>query len=99
MPAGVSVMFAQDTIARIDVDSAGVASGLGVAVGDSESKVTSAYDNVVTQPHKYLEGGHYLIVTSPTDSLRRGVFETESGKVVRFRFGKRPEVDFVEGCG
>ena len=93
-------MLSGDTVVRIDVDSAGVATPANVQVGDPEAHVMEAYRNaVVTQPHKYVEGGHYLIATSPVDTMRRGVFETDGQKVVRYRFGRRPEVDFVEGCG
>jgi hypothetical protein len=36
---------------------------------------------------------------SPQDSTRRIVFETETGRVTRFRTGRLPEVEWVERCG
>ena len=101
-PAGVSVMLARGQVARVDVDSAGVRSDAGVAVGDSASKVADAYAARMTAtPHKYVAGAQYLTVrsASPTDSLRRMVFETENGRVTRFRTGRVPEVEWVERCG
>jgi hypothetical protein len=101
-PAGVLVMIARGTVARVDVDSAGVQSDAGVAVGDTSSRVTESYAGRVTvTPHKYVQGGQYLSVrpASPQDSTRRIVFETERGRVTRFRSGRLPEVEWVERCG
>jgi hypothetical protein len=95
-------MFARGRVARIDVASAGVTSDAGIAVGDSAARVTEAYaGRVTTPPHKYVPGGQYLTVrsTSPADSARRMVFETENGRVTRFRSGRVPEVEWVERCG
>ena len=101
-PPGVSVMLASGKVARIDVDSAGVLSDGGVAVGDSASKIALAYaGRVSTMPHKYVSGGQYLTVkpTSPADSTLRIVFESEGGRITRYRSGRVPEVEFVERCG
>ena len=101
-PPGVSVMLARGRVARIDIDSAGVRSDAGVAVGDTAAKIADTYAARVTAtPHRYVPGGQYLTVrsTSPTDSLRRMVFETENGRVTRFRAGRVPEVEWVERCG
>lgn len=101
-PPGVSVMLASGRVARVDVDSAGVQSDGGVAVGDSASKVEAAYaGRVSTLPHKYVAGGQYLTVraASPADTTLRIVFESEGGRITRFRSGRVPEVQFVERCG
>lgn len=101
-PPGVSVMLARGQVARVDVDSAGVRSDAGVAVGDSAARVADAYaPRMTAMPHKYVAGGQYLTVrsSSPVDSLRRMVFETENGRVTRFRIGRVPEVEWVERCG
>jgi len=58
-PAGATAMLSGDTVVRIDVDSTGIATPENVQVGDPETHVMQAYRNaVVTQPHKYIEGGH-----------------------------------------
>jgi hypothetical protein len=101
-PAGVVVMLARGQVARVDVDSAGVQSDAGVAVGDSTSRVSQAYAGRVTvTPHKYLQSGQYLTVRSPSpqDSTLRIVFEADSGHIKRFRSGRVPEVEWVERCG
>ena len=101
-PAGVLVMLANGQVARIDVDSAGVRTDAGVAVGDSSAAVSRAYDGrVTTTPHKYVPTGEYLTVrpASPGDSSVRIVFESENGRVARYRVGRVPEVEWVERCG
>ena len=101
-PPGVLVMLSRGQVARIDIDSGGVASDAGIAVGDSAGRVISAYAGRVTATaHKYVPGGQYVTVksASPADSARRMVFETENGRVTRFRSGRIPEVEWVERCG
>ena len=101
-PAGLLVMLAHGQVARIDIDSAGARTDAGVGVGDSASRVTDAYAGRVTAtPHKYVPGGQYLTArsTSPADSALRIVFETDKGRVTRFRTGRTPEVEWVERCG
>jgi hypothetical protein len=94
-------MLIEDVLERIDVDSSGVATAEGIRVGASEADVMAAYGSrVAVQPHKYTgPRGHYLIVGDPADTTRRLVFETDGSRVTTFRAGRRPAVDFVEGCG
>ena len=95
-------MLVSGEVARVDVDSAGVQSDVGIAIGDGASRVVSAYAGRVSEtPHKYVPGGQYLSVrsASPRDSTHRIVFETENGRVTRFRSGRVPEVEWVERCG
>jgi hypothetical protein len=97
-PAGLSFMVVQGRIARIDVDSATVATTAGARVGDSEARVRALYgERLIVSPHKYVEG-HYLTVT-PRDTGHRVVFETDGQRVTRYRAGRLPEVKWVERCG
>ena len=100
LPIDVALMLVNDTVARVDVDSTGAHTSEGAYVGDPESRVMQIYrGNIVVQPHKYTGPvGHYLIVTPPSDTTRRIIFETDGEKVLRYRVGRRPEVEFVEGC-
>jgi hypothetical protein len=101
-PPGVSIMLSRGRVARVDVDSVGVRSDAGIAVGDSASHVAAVYGvRVTATPHKYVSGGLYLSVrpAMPADSRFRIVFETDSGRVTRFRSGRLPEVAWVERCG
>ena len=99
-PSGVQVMFDEHRIARVDVDTAGIATAAGARVGDDEARIKRLYPGRVTvTPHKY-EDGHYLTVTppAPADSRFRIIFETAGGRVTRYRAGMMPSVEYVEGC-
>jgi hypothetical protein len=100
-PPGMRVMIAGGTVARVEIDSSTVATGLGVRVGDPESHVRDLYGSRVTvSPHKYLPNGHYMVVAPvpPTDSAFRLIFETDGNRVTKYRAGRLPEVEWVEGC-
>jgi hypothetical protein len=58
--------------------------------------VRELHTGVVESPHKYTDG-HYL--TLAPDGAHRLVFETDGGHVTRYRGGRMPEVEWVEGCG
>lgn len=99
-PAGVLVMINDGTLARIDIDSGGVATAEGARIGDSEAQIQSIYPGRVTvQPHKYT-AGHYLVVgpAAGSDTTLRILFETDSVRVTSYRAGRMPEVTWVEGC-
>lgn len=97
-PAGVKLMIDGGQLARIDVDTAGVRTAAGVGVGDTEAAVQRAYGGrAMVSPHKY-EDGHYLTVLDASDTLFALVFETSGGRVTRYRGGRRPQVEYVEGC-
>jgi len=101
IPDGVSVMVVKGKIARIDVDTGSVTTEDGVKVGDTEDRVKSVYgDELKVEPHKYIEGGHYLTVMGDSASAGKAlVFETDGKRVTMFRGGRLPEVKWVEGCG
>ena len=93
------VMLVHDTVVRLDVRDSTIATEAGARVGDAESHVLELYrGRVKSEPHKYVPAGHYLIVTSPTDSTHRLVFETDGKRVTTYRVGRMPEVRWVEGC-
>jgi hypothetical protein len=99
-PKGVEVMVSRGKIARIDVDTTGIATAEGAHVGDDEEDVMALYvGRVSVTPHKYTDG-HYLTITpvNPDDSLYRIVFETKGGLITRYRAGRLPQVEYVEGC-
>jgi hypothetical protein len=106
LPPGASLMVLRDStgaplmLERVDVDTTGILTAEGAGVGDTEARVLELYaGRVEVMPHKYTgPEGHYLVATSPRDTMFAIVFETD-GKVVRnFRAGRRPAVEFVEGC-
>ena len=101
LPTGVKVMVVNDTIARLDVDSGAVMTDRDVGIGTADSVARAVYGGTLVEvPNKYSPApAHDLVVTSPEDSLQRIVFESDGAKVKRFRVGRRPAVDLVEGCG
>lgn len=99
-PADVALMVVRDTVVRVDVTGGEAATAEGARVGDEAARIEELYpDRVRVVPHKYT-AGRYLVVPAPGDTLHRLVFETdEAGRVTRFRAGRFPEVEWVEGCG
>ena len=95
-PDSLFFMVEEGTLARIDVHSRAVTTPDGDRVGDPEADVLARHPDAAVQPHKYTDG-HYLVVLSP-DSSRALVFETDGTHVTEFRAGRRPAVEYVEGC-
>ena len=100
IPDGVNVMVVNGKIARIDVDTGTVTTEDGARIGDTEDKIKTIYgDEVKVEPHKYIEGGHYMTVLGDSTSAGKAlVFETDGKHVTSFRGGRLPEVKWVEGC-
>ena len=103
MPAGMRTMWVTGTLARIEITAPGVRTDRGAGVGDDRMRIDSLYGGrTTTMPAKYDPHGSYIVVrpASATDSSRRIVFETDSThRVTRYRAGREPEVEWVEGCG
>lgn len=99
-PDGVELMIIADTVERVDVDVPGLLTADGAGLGDTEERIRNLYGDAVRQtPHKY--GGpewHYLTVPAPDDTMFALVFETDGAVVTRYRAGRRPAVEYVEGC-
>jgi hypothetical protein len=69
-------------------------------IDKSAARADSLYAAVaVRSPHKY-EEGEYLVIRplAPTDTSHRLVIELVGGSVKRFRVGRSPQVEYVEGC-
>jgi hypothetical protein len=100
IPDGVSVMVVKGKVARIDIDTGSVTTEDGAKIGDTEDHIKSIYgDEVKVEPHKYIEGGHYMTVAGDSASAGKAlVFETDGKRVTMFRGGRLPEVKWVEGC-
>ncbi|MES2525352.1 MAG: hypothetical protein V4617_21860 [Gemmatimonadota bacterium] len=100
LPRRLYLMAVSDTLVRIDVRDSTVATAEGARVGDTEARIREIYGNAVREePHKYTGPvGHYLKVTTPGDTTRMTVFETDGSRVTMYRVGRKPEVEYVEGC-
>ncbi len=100
LPSGAVLLFENGRIARVDVLTGSTRTVEGAGIGDTETRLKSLYEGrVKATPHKYADAGHYFTVESKTDSTHKIVFETDGFKVLRFRSGKTPAVEYVEGCG
>jgi hypothetical protein len=98
-PKGVALMFENGQLSRVDVTSGTVATVEGAKIGDSEARIKSLYPDAVITAHKYLPKGHYLTVTPLDAANYRIVFESDGAKVTKYRSGRMPAVEYVEGCG
>lgn len=88
-------LFTDGRLARIYVGSRRYATRSGVRVGDSEQKVLTTYPGqLVRERHAYSEGWYLKIV----DGNRKVVFEIVRSRVVDISTGRKPEIDYVEGC-
>ena len=101
-PEGVSLMVIDGKIARIDIDTAQIATLSGIRLGDTAAKVRQVYgDRLEAQPHEYVPGGQYLIFV-PTEAASQDYrvgFETdERGIVTRMRNGLVGAALAIEGC-
>ena len=102
IPPGMRTMWVAATLARIDIGAPKLPTDRGAKIGDKQAKIESLYrGRVSAMPAKYDPRGKYLVVrpVPPSDSSRRIVFETDSStRVTRYRVGREPEVEWVEGC-
>jgi hypothetical protein len=99
-PAGIGAMVDAGKVVRVEVRRGNFETSTGARIGDTEERIKSLYPGQVTvSPHKYTDG-HYLTVapTAEADSANRIIFETDGRKVVNYRAGIRPQVEYVEGC-
>lgn len=99
-PSGVSFMVTGGTVARVDIDIAGMTTRSGVGIGSSADEVRSTYPGqIVASPHTYTDGEYLTFVPrDAADADMRIVFETKGAAVTRYRAGRLPEVEYVEGC-
>jgi hypothetical protein len=93
----IGFMVNDGTIARFDVFNRNYATERGAKVGDTEARIKSLYKGIfkVTK-HAYTDG-HYITV------MKKGtkygiVFETDGKRVVSFHAGRKPELEYIEGC-
>ena len=95
---GVTLMFLDKVLVRIDIHKPGIRTIDGVSVGDSESAVIAAYKNrLISEPHAYDESGKYL--TALSENKKTGVrFEILDGKVGIYYLGTSQAIQFIEGC-
>jgi hypothetical protein len=107
----VGFMVQKGIITRIDIWGPTYFTDKGVTVGQQEIRIFEEYgkdEMVEVKPdiyqkriteriHPYIgKEGKYIIVHY-SDGYRM-IFETDNGLITRFRTGKSPSVDYIEGC-
>jgi hypothetical protein len=99
-PSDFSFMAEDGKFVRYDVGTDKEAAPGGGKVGMTTEELQKLYANgLQSSPHKYVEGGKYLSIAASGVAPSKLVFETDAaGKVVAWRVGLSPQVDYVEGC-
>ena len=95
---GVSFMFEQGRLRRIDISTQRVATVKGVGVGSPISRVKAKYGSrIKDEPHHCSgpEDRYFTVALSSTIAIR---FETSAGRVSNFYVGEKQQVQYVEGC-
>lgn len=97
----IAYMLEEGRFVRYDVDSDRYTAPGGLKVGSTDKDVEQAHPGrVEREPHKYVDGAQYLIVTPEQGGDARLVLEVSpEGKVTTWRIGVPPAVHYVEGCG
>jgi hypothetical protein len=101
-PVGVSFLVEGGLVERVDVRAGMVQTVSGAHIGSTEEEVKALYPGrIEVKEHPYTgPQGHYLIFVpqAPADSAFRIVFETDGHAVTVYRAGRRPAVEYIEGC-
>ena len=99
-PNSIGVMVVGVRVMRVDVRSHSIATISGAQVGDPGARIHKLYSRrIEVTPHKYIHG-HYLTFV-PADEQDQGyplIFETDGDKVLEYRAGPLPAVEWVERC-
>lgn len=101
-PRQLAFLFEGGRFRRYDVASSELAAPGGGRVGMDQAALQGLYGGRLQRtPHKYIEGG--AVLASPEDDGEvpsRLVFELGAdGRVIAWRVGLAPQVDYVEHCG
>jgi len=100
--AGITFLFSDGTVERVDIASAPIATRSGAKVGSTEAQIKELYgDQIEVQPRLDGQPGNALVFV-PRDEADRNfrlVFTTDGTTVVSYRAGRVPQVLAPTGCG
>jgi hypothetical protein len=98
----LAFMIVDGKLARIDILGGEFKTAQGIMVGSSEQEVQTAFGGASPLPPRAFIGPPYRYLTATprqaADQNYRLVFESDGAKVVTYRAGKLPEVDYKNGC-
>lgn len=97
-PSRIAFMIDDDRFVRIEVAAPDILAPGGGRVGMDATEIDTIYPGRVSRsPHEYSDGAYLRVPDAAGDGVL--VFETDAqGKVVAWRVGLPPQVDYVEGC-
>lgn len=104
-PKEIGFMVVKGRIARVDINNKRMTTLRGAKIGNTQEQIIKLYPGQIqVTPHHYVgappQNGKYLTFV-PKDAAEKNyrlVFETSKNRVDRFRSGKLPEVEYIEGC-
>jgi hypothetical protein len=88
-------------ISGVDIFKGKIATASGARIGDTEARIKALYPGQIkVSTNAYNIKGHYLtfVPKNKSDQKYRIVFVTDGKRVIQYRAGKLPEVEFIEGC-
>ncbi len=104
-PKGIAFMVTKGRIARVGISNERITTIKGAKIGDTEDRIISLYPGqiqIIKAPLTARPEGNPKNLTfvpkDHPDKNYRIIFETVNNRVYRFRSGKLPEVEYIEGC-
>jgi len=101
----IAFMVTKGRIARIDIGDKRITTIRGAKIGDTLDRIISLYPGQIQITKTPLtarpEGNPKNLTFVPKDDADKNyriIFQTALNQVIRFRSGKLPEVEFIEGC-
>lgn len=98
----IAFMIRDNKLARIDILGGEFQTTQGIQIGSTEQEVQEAFGGTSPLPARAFIGPPYRYLTAtPREEADRDfrlVFESDGAKVVTYRAGKLPEVDWKNGC-
>jgi hypothetical protein len=104
-PKEINFMVTKGRIARIDIHNKRITTIRGASIGDDEDRIISLYPGQIQITKNPLAArpeakSKYLtfVPKDAADKNYRIIFVTAKNRVISFRSGKIPEVEYIEGC-
>lgn len=98
----IAFMIVEGKLARIDILGGEFKTRAGIKVGSSEQEVQNAFGNSSPLPPRAFIGPPYRYLTATPRQADKAnfrlVFESDGAKVVQFRMGQLPQVEWKNGC-
>lgn len=97
----LAFMIVDGKLARIDILGGDFKTVAGIKVGSSEQEVQSAFGGSPLPSRPFIGPPYRYLTATPRQADQanyRLVFESDGAKVVQFRVGQLPQVEWKNGC-